>query len=110
MIDNISFLDPRVKVTTDHKEIKQWAEEHNGLPTVFDDPEAGGDRKGIRFDFVGNTDEKYMPESAVERLTPWDKFFDLFDKKELAFMYRPEDEPEDITMAYKFIPKKSVNL
>lgn len=106
----MTVLDPRVKITTNHDEIIKWANKHGGFPTIFDDPTAREDKVGLRLDFQGKRDEKYMNEAIIGKHVVWEDFFELFEKIDLAFMYRTEDEPEDITLAYKLIPRSFIKL
>ncbi len=102
------FSNPDDKVTWDHKEIIKWAENHHGRPAVFDDPNAGADKLGIRIDFGGKNDERFMNDAVQTKEVSWKDFFKIFDRRKLAFIYKQKDEPKDITMAYKLIPRKNL--
>lgn len=75
--------------TTDHDAIRKWVERRGGHPAVVADT-ANNDRPGamLRIDFDepgGNNDE------GLERIG-WDKFFDIFDANDLAFLRQDEGE------------------
>ena len=70
--------------TTDHDEIRRWAEERGGFPARVDDKahKRGGGILRIDFDEPGgNNDDR------LERIT-WEQFFETFDKNELAFLHQ----------------------
>lgn len=109
MVENNVFLsDPNSKVTWNHNEIRKWVEKHGGKPAVFDDPSAGADKLGIRIDFKSRENFKFMHDAVEVKEISWKKFFEIFDKRKLAFIYKDKDEPRDITMAYKLIPRKNI--
>ena len=70
----------QAKTTTDHEEIRRWAEKHGGRPSRV---KSSGDEGGIlRLDFGD-------PEPNLEQIS-WDEFFETFDDRELAFLYQDE--------------------
>lgn len=91
-----------MKGTTDHEEIKQWIITHHGKPAVIDHSEAEADKKGIRVDFPGDTDEALLSETED---TTWNTFFTIFDEEQLRFIYDPEAKGEDKTEWYWFEPR-----
>jgi hypothetical protein len=109
MNDGFYVFDPDNIFTSDHEEIKSWTEKHNGSPAVFDDPNAWGDKLGIRIDFPGKMDERFMSADVKSRPVSWDKFFEIFDKRNLTFVYNTKEEPNDPTMAYMIVPKNITN-
>src|SRR4051812_39185648 len=71
------------QTTTDHDEIRRWAESRSGRPSLVPTSGAKGKRKSggiLRFDF-GPKDEKLEE-------TSWDEFFQVFDESDLAFLYQ----------------------
>src|SRR3954471_17201728 len=71
------------QATTDHDEIRRWAESRSGRPSLVPTSGAKGKRKSggiLRFDF-GPKDEKLEE-------TSWDEFFQVFDESDLAFLYQ----------------------
>src|SRR3546814_16569045 len=64
--------------TTDHDEIRTWAEERNGRPAVI---RTKGRKGGVlRLDFG-------EPEDDLKEIE-WDEFFEIFDDANLAFLDR----------------------
>ncbi|RPH57119.1 hypothetical protein EHM82_02005 [bacterium] len=71
-------------VTTDHEEIRRWAEKRGGRPArVIGATEEDG-TGGIRIDFPGEP-----AEEALEEIS-WTEFFERFERKKLAFCYQDE--------------------
>lgn len=65
------------KTTTDHDEIRQWAEARDGHPALIRTKGKGG---VLRIDF-GEPEENLEPVA-------WDEFFKVFDKSDVAFLYQ----------------------
>lgn len=71
----------RSRTTTDHDEIRRWAEERGGKPSAVKRTRRGAKDVGmIRLDFPG-----YSGEGSLEPIT-WDQWFDKFDAKKLALV------------------------
>jgi hypothetical protein len=70
------------KTTTNHDEIRKWAEARGGKPSRVRN---GGDGGVLRIDFG-------EPEDELEEIG-WDKFFEIFDENDLAFLY--QDKTKD---------------
>ncbi|MFN7949325.1 MAG: lipocalin/fatty-acid binding family protein [Blastocatellia bacterium] len=72
------------KTTTNHHEIRKWAEARGGHPATVrrtgDQDEPGV----LRIDFPG-----YSGEQSLEAIT-WDAFFEKFEESRLAFVYQDE--------------------
>jgi hypothetical protein len=69
--------------TTDHAQIRRWAEARKGRPARVRATGKGGDVGLLRIDFPDDDDE----EEELEEIT-WDEFFEKFDEKRLAFVYQ----------------------
>lgn len=68
--------------TTDHDQIRRWAEERGGKPAHVK-ATGGGDDPGIlRIDFPG-----YSGEDSLEEIS-WDEWFGKFDDQGLALVYQ----------------------
>lgn len=70
--------------TTDHDEIRRWAEERDAVPSVV---QSTHDQEGtgiLRFDMPG-----YDPGDDLEELT-WDEFFEIFEDRRLALVYQDQ--------------------
>src|SRR5437868_7800683 len=70
------------KVTTDHEEIRQWAEKRGGKPAAVAATESGDDPGILRIDFPG-----YSGAGSLEEIS-WDDWFRKFDESNLAFLYQ----------------------
>ena len=85
--------------TTDHEDIRKWAEQRGGHPARV--AETGGRGGGgiLRIDFDepgGNDDDR------LERIG-WDEFFRIFDENDLAFLRQDEGG----SRFNKFVSKES---
>ncbi|HVZ16983.1 MAG TPA: hypothetical protein VG897_07695, partial [Terriglobales bacterium] len=70
------------KVTTDHDEIRQWAEERSARPSHVRGTGGAGDIGMLRLDFPG-----YSGETSLEEIS-WDDWFDKFDERGLALLHQ----------------------
>jgi ferritin-like metal-binding protein YciE len=70
------------RVTTDHDEIREWAEERGAHPACVRGTGSKGDIGMIRLDFPG-----FSGEDSLEEIT-WDEFFQKFDEQGLALLYQ----------------------
>ena len=83
------------KTTTDHNEIRRWAEERGGRPATVERTESGDEPGVLRFDFN-------EPEPELKEIS-WDEFFDKFDKENLALLYQDETKSGDESRFFKFV-------
>lgn len=67
--------------TTDHDEIRQWAEERGAHPACVRGTGGKGDTGMLRLNFPGYTEENLQAIS-------WDDFFEKFDERGLALLYQ----------------------
>src|SRR5215213_1791028 len=86
------------KITTDHDEIRNWAEERGGRPAVVRSTHDQGHGKGhgkahgksgtgiIRIEFP---DAPHSKHDALEEIS-WEEFFEKFDESNLALLYQEE--------------------
>jgi hypothetical protein len=70
------------QTTTDHDEIRQWAEARGGKPSSVAGTGGGGDPGLIQIDFPG-----YSGAGKLQEIT-WDEFFEKFDQNNLALLYQ----------------------
>jgi hypothetical protein len=70
------------QTTTDHDEIRRWAEERGAKPTCVRGTGSRNDLGMLRLDFPGYTGE--------DRLQPvsWENWFEKFDEQKLALVYQ----------------------
>jgi hypothetical protein len=74
------------KITTDHDEIRKWAEARGGRPAAVRATHGKRDPGIIRIEFPGapNADDEALEEIS------WDEFFKKFDEAGLALLYQEE--------------------
>jgi hypothetical protein len=84
------------KKTTDHEEIKRWADRRGGRPTVVKGT-VHGDTGLLRIDFSG-----YSNESTLKEIS-WDEFFQKFDDERLQFVYQEKTVEGTISRINRFI-------
>ena len=82
------------ETTVDHATIRQWAERRNGHPARVGTDGPGGI---LRIDF-GEPEERLEPIS-------WDKFFEIFDANQLAFLYQEKTSDGQVSRFNKFIDR-----
>src|SRR5690348_4076122 len=70
------------RTTTDHDEIRQWAEERGGRPSCVRNTGGDGDIGILRIDFPG-----YSGQGSLEEIS-WDNWFDKFNERGLALLYQ----------------------
>ncbi len=74
------------KTTTNHGTIRRWVEERGGHPASVKGTGKKNDPGVLRIDYPG-----YSGEGELEPIS-WDRFFDAFDAKRLAFLYQDEKD------------------
>lgn len=98
-------MSPKSRVTIDHDEIREWAEERGAKPSALKKTEIENDPGVIRFSFSQSVARKNS-EGSLEEI-PWEEFFDRFDEKELAFLYQEEDDEGRTSKFNKLISRES---
>jgi len=88
------------KMTTDHDEIRRWAEERNGHPATVKRTEKGGEPGILRIDFPG-----YSGEQSLEEIS-WDDFFKKFEESDLAFVYQDKTATGRQSRFGKFVSRE----
>jgi hypothetical protein len=74
------------KITTDHDEIRNWAEERGGRPATVRSTHGKGGTGIIRIEFPDAPNSKH---DALEEIS-WEEFFEKFDESDLALLYQEE--------------------
>lgn len=82
------------KTTTDHEQIRKWAESRDGHPARVKGQGEGGI---LRIDFG-------EPEESLEPID-WDTFFEIFDDNKLAFLYQEKTESGGTSRFNKFVER-----
>ena len=82
------------RTTTDHDEIRKWAESRDGHPAMVDTNAPGGI---LRIDFG-------EPEENLEQID-WDEFFRIFEDNKLAFLYQDEVKGGGTSRFNKFVER-----
>jgi hypothetical protein len=72
------------KTTTDHEEIRRWAEERGGRPAAVVNPVDTKIAGGLRIDFPD-----YDSGEDLQEIT-WAEFFDRFEAENLTFIFQEE--------------------
>jgi hypothetical protein len=72
----------KANTTTDHDEIRRWAEERGATPACVRGTGNKGDIGMLRLDFPG-----YSGADSLEPIT-WDEWFEKFDERGLALLHQ----------------------
>jgi hypothetical protein len=77
---------PENRTTTDHEEIRRWAEERGGRPAAVVNSQNNEDiaAGGLRIDFPD-----YDSGEPLQEIT-WTEFFDRFEEENLTFIFQEE--------------------
>ncbi len=89
------------KVTTDHEEIRRWAESRGGKPSSVKRTHEKDEPGIIRIDFPGFTGGK-----SLEPIS-WEEFFKQFDERKLAFLYQEKTASGEVSRFNKLISRES---
>lgn len=96
--------DSDARTTTDHDEIRAWAERHDGVPATVRDT-ANADEPGVlTLDIVGHGAD----EGDLEHIG-WDAWFDKFEDAELAFLYQEQKTSGEGSTFFKLIGRDSAD-
>ena len=74
----------QAKVTTNHDEIRKWAEARGGRPAAVSSTHSRGDPGIIRIEFPGAPNAN---DDALEEIS-WNEFFEKFDEANLALLHQ----------------------
>ena len=88
------------KRTTDHEQIRQWAEARNGKPARVQGTGDSDDVGLLRIDFPERAEE----DEELEEIS-WDEFFEKFDEKRLAFVYQEQTAAGETSRFNKFVSR-----
>lgn len=91
------------KTTTNHDEIRKWAEARGGKPATVKRTESDGEAGVLRIDFPG-----YSGRDSLEEIS-WEEFFKKFDEKQLAFLYQDETSSGEQSRFFKLVSRETAN-
>lgn len=85
--------------TVDHGQIQSWIEERGGVPSVVRATHRGEASGLLRVDFP-----EEEPDEGLEEIS-WDEFFEIFDSKNLAFLYQERTASGQDSRFCKFVSR-----
>jgi hypothetical protein len=91
------------KTTTNHDEIRKWAESRGGKPATVARTEHDGEAGVLRIDFPG-----YSGADSLKEIT-WDEFFAKFDEKKLAFLYQDKTSSGEESRFFKLVSRDTAD-
>jgi hypothetical protein len=89
------------QTTTDHEEIRRWAEERGAKPACVRGTGGKNDIGILRLDFPG-----YTGEDKLEHID-WEDWFEKFDERKLALVYQEETAAGETSNFNKIISRES---
>ena len=84
----------KAETTTDHDVIRNWVDARDGHPVRVEDTGEGGI---LRIDFE-------PPDEGLERIE-WDRFFEIFEDRRLAFLHQDKTEDGQTSRFNKLISR-----
>jgi hypothetical protein len=85
--------------TTNHDEIRRWAEARGGRPATVEGTEERGEHAGVlRIAFTDRGDE-------LEEIS-WDEFIDKFEEEDLAFLYQDRTKDGKQSRFFKLVERE----
>lgn len=89
------------KTTTDHEEIRKWAEARGAKPSCVKGTGNKGDVGLLRLDFPG-----YSGAESLQHIE-WDEFFEKFDERNLALVYQEKTADGQKSNFNKLVSRES---
>jgi hypothetical protein len=87
------------KTTTDHNEIRKWAEARDGKPVTVRGTGDKDEPGVLRIDFPGGAGSDRLEEIS------WDEWFAKFDENDLAFLYQDHKASGEESTIFKLIKR-----
>lgn len=87
------------KVTTDHQEIRAWAEARGGRPVTVKGTGNQDEPGVLRIDFPGGAGSERFEEIS------WEEWFHKFDENKLAFLYQEEKASGEQSTFFKLVSR-----
>ncbi len=94
---------PLSKTTTDHDEIRRWAEARNAVPSEVASTERDSEPGILRFQFPK---AKNRNDAALKEIS-WEEFFEKFDQNGLALVYQEKTANGQVSNFNKLIHPES---
>jgi len=91
----------QAKVTSDHDEIRKWAQARGGRPATVRSTHRKDDPGIIRIEFPGAPNAK---DENLEEVS-WDEFFEKFDEAKLALLYQDQTASGERSNFNKLVPR-----
>jgi hypothetical protein len=85
--------------TTDHDEIRRWAEERDGRPASVKGTGGDDDPGILRIDFPGGAGTDQLEHIS------WDDWFQKFDESKFAFLYQQEKASGEDSTFFKLVSR-----
>ncbi|HET6433130.1 hypothetical protein [Dyella sp.] len=85
------------KTTTNHDEIRQWVEMHDGKPACVKGTGSDNDPGILRIDFPGGAGEESLNHIS------WDQWFKKFDDTDVAFLYQQHKSSGEDSTFFKLV-------
>ena len=89
------------KLTTNHDDIRHWAEERGGEPATVRGTGSDEDPGILRLDFKPK-------DESLDQIS-WEEFFEKFDNANLAFLYQDKTADGKISRFHKFVDRSEAN-
>jgi len=90
-------------ITTDHDEIRRWAEDHGGTPARVRGTGDKDDPGILRIDFPGGAGE-----GELEQID-WDEWFEKFEQQKLAAVLQERKADGEPSTFIKLVKRDSVD-
>jgi hypothetical protein len=91
------------KTTTNHDEIRKWAEERGAKPACVKGTGGKEDAGVIRLDFPG-----YSGGDSLQEIS-WEEWFEKFDENNLALLYQEETKDGKESNFNKLVSRETAN-
>jgi hypothetical protein len=88
------------QATTNHDEIRRWAEERNGKPVCVKGTGGKGDVGMLRIDFPG-----YSGDDTLQEIS-WEDWFRQFDENNLALLIQEQTPDGELSNFNKLVSRE----
>jgi hypothetical protein len=91
------------QVTTDHEQIRRWAEARNAKPACVQGTGGARDIGLLRLDFPG-----YSGEDSLQHIS-WEEWFSKFDERNLALLYQEQTAEGERSNFNKIVSRETAS-